>query len=108
MLEDLQVQRDETDLTHLDEILELPRLVPRSSGSSKNRFRERSLSEFCETLFAITMCSMKEQSGAVRAVGLEVELAESSKAAAYRHPCAVAACKARVETSARHHNRRLC
>jgi SAM-dependent methyltransferase len=79
MLEDYELQRDETDLTHLEEILELHDLSRDLAAGSKEQFRERSLQNASNRCLHHHVFDERNSRSLCEAVGLEVELAEVAK-----------------------------
>ena len=79
MLEDYRLQTDETDLTHLDEILELHDLSRDLAAGSKEQFRARSRQNFANRCLHHHVFDERNSRALCEAVGLEVKLAEVAK-----------------------------
>jgi len=73
MLEDYRQDIDETDLTHLDEILELHDLSRDLAAGSKDQFRERSLRNFENRCLHHHVFSKRNSRDLFKSVGLLVE-----------------------------------
>jgi SAM-dependent methyltransferase len=79
MLEDYELGRDERDLTHLEEILELHDLSRDPAAGSKEHFLQRSLQNFenrCLHHHVFDECNIREL---FEAVGLTVHILEFAK-----------------------------
>ncbi len=79
MLEDYELGRDEQDLTHLEEILELHDLKLDPAAGSKANFRQRSLKNFENRCLHHHVFDESNSRELFEAVGLTVEVLELAK-----------------------------
>jgi hypothetical protein len=79
MVEDFQLGRDESDLTHLPEILELHDLALDPAAGTLANFRERSLRNFENRCLHHHVFDEQNARGLLEAAGLTVEVVELAK-----------------------------
>jgi SAM-dependent methyltransferase len=79
MLADYTLGRDETDLTHLDEILNLHDLSRDPAAGSKEQFRQRSLRNFENRCLHHHVFDEQNSRQLLEAAGLTVEITELAK-----------------------------
>jgi SAM-dependent methyltransferase len=79
MLEDYELTRDETDLTHLEEILELHDLSRDPGGVSNEHFRQRSLRNFENRCLHHHVFDERNSRELFEAIGLTVQVLELVK-----------------------------
>jgi SAM-dependent methyltransferase len=84
MLEDYELGRDERDLTHLEEILEMHDLLRDPAGGSKECFHHRSLRNFENRCLHHHVFDERNSRQLFEAIGLTVELLDLAK------PCHIA------------------
>ena len=84
MLEDYELGRDERDLTHLEEVLELHDLSRDPAAGSKDHFRQRSFRNFENRCLHHHVFDERNSRELFEAVGLPVEVLELAK------PCHIA------------------
>jgi SAM-dependent methyltransferase len=77
--EDFELGRDETDLTHLEEILECHDLSRDPGGLSRDEFRERSLRNFENRCLHHHVFDPRNSRELLEAAGLSVEVQELAK-----------------------------
>ena len=79
MLEDYELGRDEKDLTHLEEILELHDLSRDPGAGSRDQFRQRSLQNFENRCLHHHVFDEHNSRQLLEASGLAVEILELAK-----------------------------
>jgi len=79
MLKDYELGRDERDLTHLEEILELHDLSRDPAAGSKDQFRQRSLNNFENRCLHHHVFDERNSRQLLEAVGLTVAILELAK-----------------------------
>jgi len=79
MLEDYELGRDERDLTHLEEILELHDISRDPAAGSAEHFRQRSLRNFENRSLHHHVFDERNSRQLLEAVGLTVEILELAK-----------------------------